>query len=173
MAFDGSMNRPPSENESGVTLRIPMISGRPSASRPASGLGACFLSRAGPAFGREAIMLSLCAGRAIGVKRPTPSAPSCPGRQSARSQHARYLTRVCRSVRDLLRQLAGVLDPAGDKLFRREKANQFSLLVGFGHGSGKLGGISISQFLHRMDTDFAQQPGIFLAHALDAELVGD
>src|SRR5271165_4957898 len=142
MALDGSMNRPPSENESGVTLRTPMTNGRPNASRLASGLVACLCSPAGPAWGRETIMRPLCAGRAMGVKR--------------------------RSIGDLLRQLAGVLDPAADKLLGRKKANQLSLLVGLGHRARQPGRIAEFQFLHRIHSDFAQQPGIFLAHALDA-----
>ena len=47
IAVSGSMNCPPSENESGVTFRIPMTIGRPSASRSLSSRDAA-LAATGP-----------------------------------------------------------------------------------------------------------------------------
>src|SRR5262245_59195334 len=64
------------------------------------------------------------------------------------------------SIRDFLRKFFGVLDPAGDQLLRGKEANQFSLLIGLGHGFGKPSGVAVTQFLYGVDPDLAQQRGV-------------
>src|SRR6516225_6280647 len=155
IAFLGSRKRPPSEKESGVTLSTPITIGRPSASRRASRSGDFFSSRAEPATGRTSVM----------ARRFAPVAGGVSSAQTARRSRL--------SIGDFLGQLTGVLDPARHELLRGKKANQLSLLVGLGHGFGEARGVAISQFSHGLDADRAQQRGIFSAHALDAQLVGD
>src|SRR6185437_999541 len=97
-AVAGSMNLPPSEKESGVTLRMPMTSGRPSASKAESA------SRAG--FG---------AGLAASRVRASPMAVDLRGRQRA-VKHASVPAGTCLFVGDLELQFLGVLDPMADHL---------------------------------------------------------
>src|ERR1700760_631889 len=108
MACAGSRKRPPSENESGVTLRIPMTSGRPGAKRRGK-IGGAFAS----CVEREKVWPAkvIC--------------EACPGR-GAKSSAWHWP----RSIRDLQGQLLGVLDPTGDQLLGRQEAEQLALLVG-------------------------------------------
>src|SRR5690349_1502025 len=151
-AAAGSRKRPPSEKESGVTLSTPITIGRPSASKRASQSGGLACARAEPAAERTSVM-------AVALRRAHQrcQAPS------------RF---VGLSICDFLRKSLGVLDPAGHELFGGKKANQLTPLVGLGHGFGEPRGVAIAQLLDGVDADLAQQPGVFPAHALDAQLVG-
>src|SRR5581483_10201849 len=97
MALSGSKNRPPSENESGVTLSTPITMGRPRDNRRSSKsawVPAWARSSEGAAVERRgSVMASLCAAQRDGVKR------------SARRRSGL-------AIGDLQRQLLGVLDPA-------------------------------------------------------------
>ncbi len=148
MATAGSMNWPPSENESGVTLRMPMTSGRPSVSNRA---------RASGGAGGVSVMVRACAmpvalrGRAGAVK-PTRAGVGC-------------------SVRNLDRQLLGVFDPAADDFLGRQQPHHFQLLVGGRHRFRQFGRVAVFEFLHGADAGCQQQLGIFLADAPDASAV--
>src|SRR5262245_40492158 len=108
MAVDGLRKRPPSENESGVTLSTPMTAGRPSASNRAS-------TRESASSRTDGVMV-------LALRRPR--------------QQCQASCWDARSIGDLLGQLLGVLDPAPDQLLRWQKTHQLSPLVGLGHGFG-------------------------------------
>src|SRR6185312_13580612 len=150
-ALSGSRNSPPSEKESGVTLRMPMTSGRPS-ERRAESVAAGDFSAAGAGRPRLRALLIPVAlrGRAGAVKQPRAA-----------------------SVGDLERQQSGVLDPAFDDLFRWQLSHDLAFFIGVGHRARKVLRVSIFKFLDRVDTSGLQQLGIFLADALDAHAVGD
>src|SRR5580698_3077333 len=109
MARSGSRKRPPSENESGVMLRIPITRGRPRASSPASQDGCA---------ARLASLLEQPASIMVVALRRGP-------RRVKRCRRLRALP-----VGDLGSQLLGLLDPARDELLGRKKAHQLALLVG-------------------------------------------
>src|SRR5690242_14418338 len=106
IATAGSMNCPPSENESGVTLRTPMTSGRPGARSRRS------MSERSAAAEVVAIIALACAAATMFVKARWAVPPRVP------------------SIRDLQRQLLGVLDPARDRLLGGQKVDQFALGIG-------------------------------------------
>src|SRR5450631_2725511 len=155
-ALAGSMKRPPSEKESGVTLRMPMTSGRPSASNAESA------SRTG-----------FCAGSAAASKvRASPMAVAL--RWKARGcQEASLRGRAGLFIADLELQLLGVFDPVADHFLGRQQADHFALLVGLGHRVGEIGRVAILELLDGINAGGLQQLGIFLADALDAHAVGD
>src|SRR3569833_3723528 len=135
MVMAGSKNRPPSENESGVTLRIPMTSGvRPRPSKAASGSRACCT---GPVMGLTVVMGWLCARAPAAVK-------DGPRRRK-------------RSVFDLERQLAGVLAPARDGALGGQEPNQLALPVGLGHRLGELARITDLEVIHRVHAGGGKQ----------------
>src|SRR3954469_19888993 len=142
----GSMNFPPSEKESGVTLRMPMTSGRPSPSRRASG-------REGATF--CAVDAVPCAVMAVALRRQ--------GRKCQATLHS--------AIGDLEGKLIGVLDPTDHEFFGRQEAYQLALLVGLRHGLGEIGRIAVFQFPYRLHADRAQQTNIAFAHALDAHVI--
>src|SRR5690348_10654688 len=156
-AAAGSRNRPPSENESGVTLRMPITSGRPLARRAASRLpaGAAPARERAPrvtfavtvlaamAFvplrqsgGRVPLIAWLCA--AIPVEssggEPRSGLKSVGGRRH--------------SIADQRRQFFGVLNPASDRIHRRQNADQFALGVHLRHDLPELLRIAIAEFIH-------------------------
>src|SRR4051794_25334816 len=92
IACSGSMNFPPSEKESGVTLRMPMTSGRRSPSRRASG-------REGTTF--CAVDAVVWVVMAVALRRQ--------GRECQATLRS--------AVGDLEGQLVSVLDPAHHELF--------------------------------------------------------
>src|SRR4249920_2558284 len=120
MALAGSRNWPPSEKESGVTLRMPITNGRPSEYSAESAFAADFGAVPG-AFSRV---------------RTLPMPVALRGRRGAVKQPRRL-------IGDLERQKLGVLDPAFDDFLRRQQADQSALLVGVGHRLGKIGRVSI------------------------------
>src|SRR5215475_395404 len=128
IAAVGSRNWPPSENESGVTLSIPMTSGRPAECNAGSTVGADLpaVPRALSRFGRLAMPVAL-RGRRGTVK------------------DLRGL------IGYLQRQYPGVFDPAFDHFFGRQHADQPPLLVGIGHSLGQVARISILQLFHGID----------------------
>src|SRR5262245_6585743 len=108
MAVSGSMKRPPSEKESGVTLSTPMTAGR----APVVARANAARCQGWRSFGARASWAPLCAAHACGVKRST----------------------LARSVGDLLRKPSRVLDPPRDQLLGGEEAHELAPLVGLGHG---------------------------------------
>src|SRR6476660_611879 len=152
-AAAGSRKRPPSEKESGVTLSTPITTGRPSASRPPSQSGGLACSRAEPATERTSVM-------AVALRRA-----------HERCQAPRRLLAL--PIGDFLGESLGMLDPAGHELLGGKKANELSPFVGLGHGLGEPLGGALLQLFDGVDADLAQQPGVFPAHPLDAQLVGD
>src|SRR6185437_1954417 len=157
MAIAGFTNWPPSENESGVTLRMPMTSGRPCASNAESWRGA---AQRAPS-----------AEEAIGAAIPMRADLRGPGNAVKRAWAAsrgQQETSIC----NLERQLPGVVDPAHDVLLRRQQADKLALSVGLRHRLGEVAWIAVLQFLHGIDARCLQQFGIFLAHAFDAHAVG-
>src|SRR5262245_8129126 len=152
-AAAGSRKRPPSEKESGVTLSTPITIGRPSASKRPSQSGGLACSRAQPATERTSVM-------AVALRRA-----------HARCQAPSRF--VALPIGDFLRKSLRMLDPAGHELLRGKKANPLSPFVGLGHGFGQPLRVAISQLFDGVDADLAQQPGVFGAHTLDAQLVSD
>src|SRR5215471_5951312 len=103
IASVGSRKRPPSENESGVTLRIPMTNGRPSANRRAShDCGASPRARSIWLEWPAIVMTVACAAPPHRVKRRP-----LPRRLGAATDL---------SIGDLGGQRPGLLDPAHDQL---------------------------------------------------------
>src|SRR6478609_5314742 len=151
MALPGSTNSPPSEKESGVTLRMPMTKGRPRANSALSPRGADF----GAVLALSAAIAAMACGCAV--------AAGC----QARAGRAK-----CRSVADLERQRLGLADPARHGLFRRQHANQLARPVGGSHGGREFGGVAVLEFAHGFNTGGLLQLGIFLTDALDTHAVG-
>ncbi len=132
---------------SGVTFKTPITRARPSCNELDRQWDVRVRSRTELGWGVEADIAWLCAGRVSTVKPRILIVLIVPERVSSRE--------VLRSITDLLREFAGVLDPPGDKSLGRQLAHQLSFLVGFGHGLGQLVGIAVFQFLHCMHADFA------------------
>src|SRR5450759_3545847 len=160
-ALAGSMKRPPSEKESGVTLRMPMTSGRPRESSAESA------SRAG-----------FCAGPAAASKvRASPMAVALRGRRGAVKKPFFHFSPHCGGevnsfVADLELQLLSVFDPVADHFLGRQQADHLTLLVGLRHRVGEIGRVAILEVLDGIHAGGLQQLGIFLADALDAHTVG-
>src|SRR5712691_6448293 len=132
IASFGFKNCPPSENESGVTLRMPITTGLAFANSRPSGSGGARATPPAAEGGRRATLMPLALRAAKGgVNR--------------------------RSIGDLKRQLLGVLDPAHDGVVGRQYADQFALAVGFRDGFGELAGIAVLEFLDRIHTRGLQQ----------------
>src|SRR3569623_893354 len=148
-ATAGSKNCPPTENESGVTLRMPITAGCRRASSAAS--GSC--DRFGAAgMGLARVIIGwLCAG-SLGLSRMARTGP--------------------RSVLDLERQGPGVLDPARDDALGGQEPHQLALAVGLGHRLGELGRIADLEVLDGVDAGGGEQLGVFLADAPDPHAVG-
>src|SRR5450631_843063 len=141
-ALAGSMKRPPSEKESGVTLRIPMTSGRPSASNAASA------SRAGFFAGSAAVSTVRASPMAVALRW---KARGC--------QEASRRGRTGLFIADLQLQLLGVFESVSDHLLGWQQADHFALLVGLGHRVGEIGRIAIFEILDGIDARGLQQPG--------------
>src|SRR6185312_11094185 len=144
MATAGSKNWPPSENESGVTFRMPMTSGRPSRNRRASAFG---------------VVSVVAVARAMRV--------------ALRWAHRPVKERGPASVADLQWQLLGAVDPARHHAFGRQQPHQFAALVGFGHGLGEIGRVAHLQLFHCVYAGCGQELGIFGADALHPHAVGE
>src|SRR5450631_2579818 len=130
MALAGSMKRPPSEKESGVTLRMPMTSGRPSANSAESA------SRAGFCAGSAAVSKLRASPMAVALRW---KAPGC--------QEASDRGRARLFVADFQLQLLGILDPGADHFLGRQQANHFALFIGLGHRIGEIGRVAILELL--------------------------
>src|SRR5216683_46579 len=114
---------PPSENESGVTFKIPMTSGRRSASRlaRASAFAAGGVPDALETGGDTAIMARMCA------VTPAMSSEAAPALQ-------RLLQRSdADSIRNLHRKFLGVVDPALDRVLGRQYAHELAFHVRLRH----------------------------------------
>src|SRR6185436_7105106 len=150
----GSRNWPPSEKESGVTLRIPMMMGR-------------FFARSRPSmFGRRPAKPPF--GPPMG---PIPSGEFVPPVIVISSRFARGTGRcqalARRSVGDLEYQPFGLVDPALDGAVGGQDAGELALGIGVGHGAGKLGWVAVFQFLDGVDACGLQQAGIVRPDAFD------
>src|ERR1043166_5967993 len=156
MAAAGSAKRPPSANESGVRLRMPITIGRRSASSRSSGCGGAVA---------DAVRGTMLTAGAL--RRPW-------GRvKQSRRAARRYIQGPSPpSIGYLQRQLPGLIDPAPHPPFRRQEPHQLGLLIGFAHRRGELGDIAVLQFLDRIDADRLEQFGVVFAHALDAHAIG-
>src|SRR5437588_4047909 len=117
LARIGSRKRPPSENESGVTLRTPITSGRPSPNRRASGWLASLPTLAGCEMVCRARLTKVPLRRAGEECQaaPPPFPLRTPARRMAPSG-SRFNTAIAcpdaRDVNDLSRATEFVLDPA-------------------------------------------------------------
>src|SRR5689334_14032089 len=157
-ATSGSMNWPPSEKESGVMLRTPIMMGR-------------FLASSRP--------------RILGMRTPgapigSPIGPSSPGgsvapvivmagRFARGEPHCQALDQSSGggSVGNLELQPFGLIDPALDGAVGGEHASKLALGIGVRHGAGELGRVAVFQFLDRIDTGRLQQPGVIRSNPLD------
>src|SRR3954451_13570427 len=149
-ASSGLTNCPPSENESGVMLRMPMTNGR------------FFDNRRASTFGRLPNTL------------PVPRDGSTPsvvmaGRfacQAPRSQAVRQ-GRTASTVGNLKLNPLGLLDPALDGAGGGQHAGELVLGVGRRHRLGELARVAVFELLDRIDAGGLQQVGIFAADPLD------
>src|SRR5579871_2899438 len=144
-ALPGSKKRPPSENESGVTLRMPMTAGQ-----------GCFASK------EASVWPLVCRVGAMSERRCVAIALRRAG-DLCQARGQRYVL----AIGDLGRELPCLLDPARDQLLGGQEANELALLVLFRHGGGKIGWIAVAQLSHRADAGSLQQVRITFAHALD------
>src|SRR5438046_1439297 len=141
MACSELKNRPPSEKLSGVTLRIPIITGRRS---PSS-----FARASEPSFGEA--RLSAGGSEGNGWAGFTTLALR---RGKERSQGARDRAVTLILVHDLERQIFGVLDPTDYELFRGQKTDQLLGLVGLRHGFCEVCGIAVLELPARGNADW-------------------
>src|SRR5215475_15775845 len=139
IADTGSTKRPPSENESGVMLRIPITAGRPNARRRRNRSG-CRAS---------------CDVTALMTLRYA-AATTCQGA----------------SIGDFQRQPLGILDPARDRLLRRQEVHELALGVGIAHRLGQALGVAMLELSHRVHAGGADQHRVVVSDALDAHTVG-
>src|SRR3954447_17733651 len=150
-ATSGSMNWPPSEKESGVMLRTPMMMGR-------------FLASSRP---------RMLGRRAPGPPIGSPIGPSSPGESVAPVivmagrfargwPHCQALDQAGGggSVRDLELQSLGLVDPAFDGAAGGQHAGKLALGIGVRHGASEPGRVAVLQFLDRIDARCLQQPGV-------------
>src|SRR3974390_1458162 len=133
IAFPGSKKRPPSENESGVQLRMPITSGRPRSSRPASHEGGVSAINVWPVGSPYTLMALLWAADARLSSRAV----------SLAATRTRKLF-----VGDFELQFLGALDPIADHLFGRQQIDHFASLVGFRHRLGEVGTVQVLGVLY-------------------------
>src|SRR6202521_2263215 len=170
-ASAGSMKRPPSANESGVRLRMPITIGRRSASSRSSGCTASVTLSPDAVRRGARLMAAAWLRRWDAVKRTGQGKTQAAGPEM--DDAIRRLSSVLRSIADLQRQLLGVVDPALHPPFRGQEPDQLVRLVGFAHRRGELADVAVLELLDGVDADRLEQFGIVLAHALDAHAVGE
>src|SRR6202795_496228 len=183
IAAAGSRKRPPSENESGVTLRTPMTSGRFFSRRSRNTLAAGAESATEGL--REARLTAVSLAIASGVlgavaayrmavalrgrgKRVKPRTGNAKGQETAMGRERQW---EGRSITDDGRQLLGALDPALHRLLLRQQPHQVAL-IGFAHFVDQVLGVAEFELVDGFDADGAQQLGIFPTDAFDPHTVG-
>src|SRR5262245_38457707 len=115
IAASGSRKRPPSENESGVTLSTPITSGRPCASSRPAGSGATAVARSELTEDGWASVMTVALRRSrerCQAGRP----PETRRRRSAQSS----------PISDFQLQLLGVLDPPRHQVHGGQEADQLA-----------------------------------------------
>src|ERR1700733_13518555 len=165
MAAAGSRKRPPSENESGVTLSTPMTSGRRFAKRLRN------RSVRGAAPGAEKLRKSRLVAVSLAMvlvvpwpqtrskqaSRASLCAVGCGESSRRRAPPAGSALRwTARSVADQRRQLLGAFDPALHRALLRQEPHQLAL-VGFPHSLDQVLGIAVFELVDGFDADGAQQ----------------
>src|SRR5215475_3560123 len=179
IAAAGLIKRPPSENESGVTLRTPITIGRPRPSSRCNGCG-CGSARRSEAAGElmrlawrkppHASRRAMCfvAGW---TQRQRPNSEWRIDRCGLCFPYSPLAIRHSLLVADLGRQFFGLLDPALYCFLGRQELHQLALLVGLGHGFGEPLGIAVLELAHGVDAGGADELGIVVAHPLDAHAI--
>src|SRR6185437_12827819 len=176
IAAFGSRNRPPSENESGVTLTTPITSGlalpsrRVSTSSPCGAEGATMerLVRSVAVLSAMACAPVVVQNSALVVVLRSIWALAAPS-QAVAPQCGRR--RLSPSIANDRLQFFGVFDPTLDCPGLRQQAD-LSAVVCFAHPFDQVFGIADFQVVDGLHAGGAQQLGIFETDALDPHPVG-
>src|SRR4051794_29876046 len=119
-ARSGATNWPPSENESGVTLRTPMTAGYGLDNKPRN-----------PGRSIETADVAVLAG--VAIMRSICAVPAWESRQASRVGAGLTERPLTALVGDFRLKLAGLCDQLFDRLFRRQNTDQLAPCIHFFH----------------------------------------
>ena len=167
MAMVGSTKWPPSEKESGVTLRMPMTSGRPRASSAAR------LPPAGFGTAPGLSMMVAASGMPVALRGRRGAVKAAPSPRGARARRGpRRMTGQERQYEIFSGSFLALSIQRATTASDGSRRTHLRCRLASAMALASLAGVAALELAHGIDAGRLQQLAIFLADALDAHAVG-